>query len=94
VFYMLRARLSEIDIGASPPRFITETPVESHAMFCTGISPPSVDFGKVVVGAAATAIVAITNRCYLPHIKKPQTPNISAAVASPKGLESLHCRKT
>ena len=25
---------------------------------------------------------------------EPQTPNISAAVASPKGLESLHCRKT
>ena len=67
MFYMLRARLSEIDIGASP-RFITET-LESHAMF-SGISPSSVDFGKVVVGAAATASVSITNRC-VPDVLKP-----------------------
>ena len=46
VFYMLRARLSEIDVVIVPDR---------------------VDFGRVVVGAGATATVAITNRCCQPQ---------------------------
>lgn len=68
VFYMLRARLSEIDIV---------------------ISPSSVDFGKVVVGAGATATVAITNRCCQPQRVGVQSLPKNVSLAPNEGFLSL-----